>query len=145
MPDRTRGRAPVATSGTVSWGDVVALGMGCIVSGASRSAGPGDPRAALTPPPQDNRLAAPEPAWQGAAMSDHGAVPTLTDGVVTLRAHREDDATGVLEQSVDPASVRWTTVPVPYGVEDARRFVLEVMPEGWAAGRWGFAVESGGR
>jgi RimJ/RimL family protein N-acetyltransferase len=78
-------------------------------------------------------------------MSDHGAVPTLTDGVVTLRAHREDDATGVLEQSVDPASVRWTTVPVPYGVEDARRFVLEVMPEGWAAGRWGFAVESGGR
>jgi hypothetical protein len=32
--------------------------------------------------------------------------PRLTDGIVTLRAHRDDDVPGVLEQSVDPASVR---------------------------------------
>jgi len=78
-------------------------------------------------------------------MSDAPAAPTLTDGTVTLRAHREDDVPGVVEQSIDPASVRWTTVPTPYGVEEARAFVREVMPDGWAVGRWGFAVESEGR
>src|SRR4029078_5360635 len=36
MPDRPRGRAPVATWGTVSSGDVVALGMARIVSGETR-------------------------------------------------------------------------------------------------------------
>ena len=36
-------------------------------------------------------------------------VPTLTDGVVTLRAHGEDDVRGVLEQSTDPVSQAWTT------------------------------------
>jgi RimJ/RimL family protein N-acetyltransferase len=78
-------------------------------------------------------------------MPDESTAPTLTDGVVTLRAHRDDDVPGVLEQAVDPASVRWTTVPTPYDVEDARSFVHEAMPGGWAAGRWGFAVESEGR
>jgi RimJ/RimL family protein N-acetyltransferase len=81
------------------------------------------------------------PAWQGSAMPDRVTAPTLTDGIVTLRAHREDDVPGVLEQSVDRASVRWTTVPTPYGVEDARAFVGDTMPAGWASGRWGFAVE----
>ncbi len=70
--------------------------------------------------------------------------PTLTDGTVTLRAHRDDDVDAVVEQSQDPASVRWTTVPTPYTRADAQRFVLEVMPVGWAAGRWGFAVEVDG-
>jgi RimJ/RimL family protein N-acetyltransferase len=78
-------------------------------------------------------------------MPDVPTAPTLTDGTVTLRAHRADDIPGVVEQSVDPASVRWTTVPTPYGDEDARRFVEEVMPGGWSSGRWGFAVESEGR
>ena len=40
-------------------------------------------------------------------------IPTLTDGVVTLRAHRPDDVEGSMEQSRDPESQRWTTVPVP--------------------------------
>jgi RimJ/RimL family protein N-acetyltransferase len=71
--------------------------------------------------------------------------PTLTDGTVTLRAHRADDVEAVVAQSVDPASVRWTTVPTPYGPEDARRFVGAVMPDGWDHGRWGFAVEAEGR
>ncbi len=73
-------------------------------------------------------------------------VPTLTDGTVTLRAHHEDDVTGVLEQSIDPLSRTWTTVPVPYTPDDAKRFVREVMPGGWLTDQeWGFAVEYDGR
>jgi RimJ/RimL family protein N-acetyltransferase len=72
-------------------------------------------------------------------------VPTLTDGVVTLRAHGEDDVPGVLQQSTDPVSRAWTTVPVPYTRDDAKRFVREVMPGGWLAGQeWGFAVSYDG-
>jgi RimJ/RimL family protein N-acetyltransferase len=81
--------------------------------------------------------------WQGAPRE---SAPTLTDGVVTLRAHRPDDAQGCYEQCLDPLSQEWTTVPVPYSLEDARRFVTEVMPQGWADGSsWGFAVEHDGR
>lgn len=69
-------------------------------------------------------------------------VPTLSDGNVTLRAHRADDVDGALEQSQDPVSQRWTTVPVPYSRDDARRFVTQAMPGGWAADQeWAFAVE----
>ena len=71
--------------------------------------------------------------------------PTLTDGGVTLRAHRDDDVDAVVEQSQDPLSVRWTTVPTPYTRADGETFVRSVMPGGWAEGRWGFAVESEGR
>lgn len=71
------------------------------------------------------------------------SVPTLTDGVVVLRAHREDDVEAVLEQSTDPLSRRWTRVPVPYTREDARRFVRHAMPGGWESDQeWGFAVEA---
>ena len=73
-------------------------------------------------------------------------VPTLTDGVVTLRAHAEDDVPGVLEQSTDPVSRAWTTVPVPYTRDDAKRFVRDVMPGGWLTDQeWGFAVSYDGR
>jgi RimJ/RimL family protein N-acetyltransferase len=73
-------------------------------------------------------------------------VPTLTDGTVTLRAHREDDVAGVTEQSRDPTSITWTTVPVPYSLDDGRAFVTRTMPAGWADGTaWGFAVETQGR
>lgn len=75
-----------------------------------------------------------------------GRVPVLSDGVVTLRAHSEDDVASVLEQSTDPLSVRWTRVPVPYGLDDARRFVRQAMPGGWASDQeWAFAVEVEGR
>jgi RimJ/RimL family protein N-acetyltransferase len=74
------------------------------------------------------------------------SAPTLSDGTVTLRAHRPDDADGCFEQCQDPLSQEWTTVPVPYSRDDARRFVTEVMPGGWATGSsWGFAVEVDGR
>jgi RimJ/RimL family protein N-acetyltransferase len=70
-------------------------------------------------------------------------VPTLTDGVVTLRAHREGDVEACYEQCQDPLSQAWTTVPIPYAMDDARRFVREAMPGGWASDQeWGFAVEA---
>lgn len=70
-----------------------------------------------------------------------GAIPTLSDGVVKLRAHRPADAPGVLEQSVDAASVRWTRVPTPYTLEDAVGFVSS-RALAWAEDReWSFAVE----
>jgi RimJ/RimL family protein N-acetyltransferase len=69
-------------------------------------------------------------------------VPVLSDGVVTLRAHRAGDAQGALEQCLDPVSQRWTTVPVPYTRADAERFVTERVPALWAEGSWAFAVEA---
>jgi len=49
-------------------------------------------------------------------------VPELTDGVVRLRAHQPDDDPRIVEQSTDPDSMRWTTVPRPYGLADAASF-----------------------
>ncbi|HET6153925.1 MAG TPA: GNAT family N-acetyltransferase [Marmoricola sp.] len=70
-------------------------------------------------------------------------VPTLTDSVVTLRAHHDDDIPRCIEQSNDEASRRWTRVPVPYTRDDAARFVRHAMPGGWVTGaEWGFAVEA---
>jgi len=69
-------------------------------------------------------------------------VPTLTDGIVTLRAHDERDVEAVYEQCVDPVSQQWTTVPVPYSRDDARGFVTGMVPDGWARDTWAFAVEA---
>lgn len=73
------------------------------------------------------------------------AVPTLTDGVVTLRAHRDSDIERCVEQCVDPLSIQWTTVPQPYTRDDAATFVRHVMPGGWVSDEeWGFAIEHEG-
>jgi RimJ/RimL family protein N-acetyltransferase len=70
-------------------------------------------------------------------------VPTLTDGTVTLRAHREDDLEAMVEQWQDPVSQAWTSIPVPYARADAQRYVRELAPGGWASDqRWTFAVEA---
>jgi RimJ/RimL family protein N-acetyltransferase len=74
-------------------------------------------------------------------------VPTLSDGDgqdrVSIRAHRPEDATGSLEQCHDPLSRQWTTVPLEYTLDDAKRFVTQAMPGGWATDEeWGFAVEA---
>ncbi len=63
-----------------------------------------------------------------------GVVPVLTDGRVRLRAMTEADLPFVVEQSTDPDSVRWTTVPRPYGLEDAREFLSTHSSE-WALPR----------
>lgn len=61
-------------------------------------------------------------------------VPELTDGVVLLRAHRADDAERIVEQSNDPESLRWTTVPRPYGLDEAREFLALIQREWSEAG-----------
>jgi RimJ/RimL family protein N-acetyltransferase len=78
-------------------------------------------------------------------MPQRTDVPTLTNGVVTLRAHRPEDVPRVVEQGQDPDTQAWTQVPVPYDVVDAEQFVNELVPGWWGAGtEWAFAVEVGG-
>ena len=70
-------------------------------------------------------------------------VPTLTNGEITLRAHRQSDVDDIVAQCVDPESIRWTTVPVPYSRADAAGFVTELVPSGWLTRRdLNFAIEA---
>ncbi|QIK65491.1 GNAT family N-acetyltransferase [Nocardioides sp. HDW12B] len=70
-------------------------------------------------------------------------VPTLTDGVATIRAHRPEDAPAVLEQCLDPVSRQWTTVPLDYTRADADRFVRDIAPGAWRTeAELMFAVEA---
>jgi RimJ/RimL family protein N-acetyltransferase len=92
------------------------------------------------------RLLLRPPVDHPARMPAPLSAPTLTDGVVTLRAHRTDDVPRIVEQARDPESIAWTTVPVPYGEDDARAYALGVLPKGWVDGdEWAFAVELEGR
>ena len=50
--------------------------------------------------------------------------PTLSDGVITLRAFRQADASEVAEAMADGEIARWTaTIPWPYGRGDAERWI----------------------
>lgn len=76
-------------------------------------------------------------------MSTMSAIPTLTDGVVRLRAPNDDDLEGSVEQCQDALTQQWTTVPVPFTREDARTYLRHVIPAGWETDReWGFVVEA---
>ena len=71
------------------------------------------------------------------------SVPILLDleAGVRLRAHQESDLAGIVEQCRDPESIRWTTVPSPYGEDDARTFLHQIR-QAWDAGwTWHWAVE----
>ena len=57
-------------------------------------------------------------------------VPELSDGVVLLRAHRAQDVERIVEQCGDPDSLRWTTVPRPYGPAEAQEW-LAVIERQW--------------
>ncbi len=67
-------------------------------------------------------------------------VPELTDGVVRLRAHRAEDVPRIVEQCLDPESIRWTTVPLHYDeamghawvAQIARDWETEGAPRLWA-------------
>lgn len=90
-----------------------------------------------------NSLDSPSTSGHHAGMRFPDDVPTLTSGDVTLRAASPADVAGVVEQCNDPASIRWTTVPQPYGTDEARHFVTEVIPAGWTAGTsLTFVIES---
>lgn len=70
-------------------------------------------------------------------------VPTLTDGDVTLRAHRPSDADAIVEQCTDPVSVEFTTVPLDYTREMAVDWVTTAIPKAWSTGEERlFAIES---
>ncbi|KUL49522.1 acetyltransferase [Streptomyces sp. NRRL F-4489] len=56
---------------------------------------------------------------------------TLTTGRLLLRPFGPADAPAVHAACQDPAIPRWTTVPSPYGREDAERFTGTAAPEGW--------------
>ncbi len=47
----------------------------------------------------------------------------LTDGVVVLRAPREDDLAALTAACQDPEIARWTRVPSPYTEENARQWL----------------------
>lgn len=74
------------------------------------------------------------------AVTDPAKLPVLSDGVVTLRAHRPTDALAIVELATDPLTVRLTTVPVPYPGQEAEAFLDRIAasweePEGnrsWA-------------
>lgn len=72
--------------------------------------------------------------------------PRLSNGSdLVLRGLLETDAPGIVEQCADPESVRWTTVPVPYGIDEAREFVVHGS-QSWASGESAlFAIELDGR
>ena len=50
-------------------------------------------------------------------------VPTLRDGDLVLRPKRPADAEAITAACQDPEIPRWTFVPSPYSLEDARAFL----------------------
>lgn len=59
--------------------------------------------------------------------------PTLQAAGVQLRPWRVKDVPAVHAACQDSDIQRWTTVPVPYGPDDAEALVLEVAPRQWQA------------
>ena len=72
-------------------------------------------------------------------------MPTLTDGIVTLRAHRFEDVPAVVRQCQDPQMVRWTQVPVPFEAADAEDFVATSLANWHTGTEYTFAIEVSGR
>jgi RimJ/RimL family protein N-acetyltransferase len=65
---------------------------------------------------------------------------TLSDGVVTLRLWRPDDAPAVFAACQDPRIARFVPIPQPYSEEDARTFI-EMRRSDWDGGtEQGFAI-----
>lgn len=71
-------------------------------------------------------------------------LPTLSDGVITLRPWTGDDA-AALAGAIDEEVARWMPVPWPYTLEDARAyFEGEVWPETpWPAASFAVADSVG--
>jgi RimJ/RimL family protein N-acetyltransferase len=51
--------------------------------------------------------------------------PPLTDGVITLRAKREEDLDAITAALQDPEIPRWTRVPSPYTLEIAQEWFVQ--------------------
>jgi RimJ/RimL family protein N-acetyltransferase len=65
---------------------------------------------------------------------------TLSDGVVTLRMWRPDDAPAVFAACQDPLIARFVPIPQPYGEDDARGFIEMVRREWEGGDERGFAI-----
>ena len=57
-------------------------------------------------------------------------MPVLTDDVITIGAHRPDDADRIVAQCASPEMQRWVPVPSPYLPEHATEFLTRVA-DGW--------------
>jgi RimJ/RimL family protein N-acetyltransferase len=68
--------------------------------------------------------------------------PTLSDGEITVRALHERDIPAIVAACQDPEIPRWTRVPSPYTVEDARQFLAIAATE--AAAGQGLALAVAG-
>ena len=74
------------------------------------------------------------------------AAPTLSDGVVALRALAPSDVPAIVAACQDPEIPRWTEVPSPYTPEDAHRFLAISAAEARAGEGIALAVaDPGGR
>jgi RimJ/RimL family protein N-acetyltransferase len=58
--------------------------------------------------------------------------PTLTDGVVTLRAWRADDLAALVVACDDPTLATYLPFPQPYTEEIGRHWLDVMVPEQWA-------------
>jgi RimJ/RimL family protein N-acetyltransferase len=82
-------------------------------------------------------------AWLGARLStdsdgDTRRLPSfepLTDGVVTLRSWRMEDADALQRACDDPLIARYHPFPLPFNTEHAATFLELTVRSGWADGR----------
>ena len=68
--------------------------------------------------------------------------PVLSDGVVTLRPARLDDAEDVTLACQDPQTQLWTTVPVPYARADAEEWLSlrSTADQWWESPAWAVTI-----
>ena len=70
------------------------------------------------------------------------APPVLSDGVVTLRRMRPEDADDIVESSRDAQNIAWTTIPTPYERSDAEGFIAlrATNADWWAGPLWAITI-----
>jgi RimJ/RimL family protein N-acetyltransferase len=71
-------------------------------------------------------------------------LPTVSDGVVTVRPLREADIPAIVAACQDPEIPRWTRVPSPYTREDAERYLAIAATEARAGEAVALAVADAG-
>jgi RimJ/RimL family protein N-acetyltransferase len=72
-----------------------------------------------------------------------GTIPTLTDGVLTLRQPRDSDRQALTDYCSAPDMRRWMTFPDPFTSADADTVLARVRAD-WASGeRYQFVIEVG--
>jgi RimJ/RimL family protein N-acetyltransferase len=75
----------------------------------------------------------------------HSPIPTLTDGVVTLRGFRSDDLDAMVETCNDPLIRQWSSLPQPYERKHAEGWLAR-SEAGWSDGsHYQFGIEHNGR